>query len=594
MVSRSAFSGPCTAFSDAGRMFRLVGGLVAAVLVCVLPVSAQTPPDLKHFTTFTLTGDYVVAGIDLLPKSQGNGFVTGTIQVSGVPANADIVAAYLYWETIWSHPDQLEGARFRGEPVSAVKSSTISLVGPYSPCWSNGGDNLTMMRADVRRLLPPQLDAQGKPTGKRVVNHADLLNYQQQFPDDNWLLTISLPEAGTGNQLPQSAGASLLIVYRNPDPQPNDPLQPLKSIVVYDGVHIQMPGEITTHTIRGFMQSSLLNSAARFSSIVGSGAPNATDRVAFRSGGSFAVVGTNSFLRTGGGTSDRAWSNPTFPVTLTNMPATATADYGEEVQTRVDHTSTTPFDCLAWAATVFSTQVQDADADGLIDALESTSGLKNPAGESFPNLANMGAIVGQRDLFIEIGAMYNDGSAGPAHAHMPLPNVLKKVGDTLANPPAGVAPIAVHFDVGPTLGAAYRAALQSSGADRYIIAGSDATGGETIKEQIYPRFPTTPGVVSWPTGFQMYVHAPVDDNGLELTPAGMAACFDTGTPSNPGTGVNECRRRFDKNRHGIFHYALYAHARGIPKSDLACLDAAGKPTPPGANGMCAVAPNPEY
>jgi hypothetical protein len=278
------------------------------VLTLMHPASGQAQtPGLEYFTSFTVTGDYLVAGIDLVPQSQSNGFVTGTIQVNGVPANADIVAAYLYWETIWSNPAQLDGVRFRGQPVSAVKSSAVRLTGPYSPCWSNGGDNLTMLRADVRRLLPPQLDAQGKPTGKRVVNHADLQRYQQQFPDDDWLLTVTLPEAGTGNQLPQSAGASLLIVYRNPEPPSNDPPQSLRSIVVYDGIHLQAPGEATVHTIRGFVQSA--GSQAKLTQIAGSGAPNGTDRVWFKSGNDFTLLGTDQFVRASGGSSDRAWSN---------------------------------------------------------------------------------------------------------------------------------------------------------------------------------------------------------------------------------------------------------------------------------------------
>jgi hypothetical protein len=572
---------------------RCFAGLVLVALTGVFPESvlAQSP-DLKYFTSFTLTGDYVVAGVDLPQQSQSNGFVTGTIQVSGVPANADIVAAYLYWETIWSSPSQLNGALFRGQPVSAVKSSTVSLTGPYSPCWSNGGNNLTMMRADVRRLLPPQLDANGKPTGKRVVNHAELQQYQQQFPDDNWLLTVTLPEAGTGNQLPQSAGASLVIVYRDPDPLPNAPAQPLRSIVVYDGVHVQSPAVMTTvNTIRGFVQSA--GTQAKLTHIVGSGAPNSTERVFTQSAVS-VLAGTDQFKSVSGASSDRGWSNPTFPVRLSEMASTSTALYGEEIRTRVDHVNENPYDCLAWAGIVFSTAVADTDGDGLIDKLESTSGLKNPADEDFPDLASMGAVVGQRDLFIEVGAMENHGATSAPHSHMPSANVLKTVGDALANPPAGTSPIAVHFDVGPTLGAAYRAALQSSGADRYIIAGSGATGGETIEEKLYSRFPTTPGTVSWPTGFQMYVHAPVAPDGSELTPAQIAACFDTGSSGSPGTGVNECRRRFDKTRQGLFHYVLYAHARGIPRSEFPCLDAAGKPVPAGPTGACAVKPNADF
>ena len=324
-----------------------------------------------------------------------------------------------------------------------------------------------MMRADVRRLLPPQLDANGKPTGKRVVNHADLQQYQQQFPDDNWLLTVTLPEAGTGNQLPQSAGASLVIVYRNPDPQPNAPAQPLRSIVVYDGAHVQTPGELTVNTIG----ASCSRPARRPGSHTSSEAERRIRRIACGSrAGSVRVSRIGSIRRTAGGTADRAWSNPTFPVTLSEMAATS-GPYGEEVQTRVDHTNENPFDCLAWAGIVFSAEVADTDGDGLIDKLESVSGLKNPADEDFPDLASMGAVVGQRDLFIEVGAMENHGATSAPHSHMPSANVLKTVGDALANPPAGTSPVAVHFDVGPTLGAVYRAALQPSGADRYIIAG---------------------------------------------------------------------------------------------------------------------------
>ena len=60
-----------------------------------------------------------------------NGFSTGTIHISGVPTDADIVAAYLYWETITLTADlsQADGVTFRGEEiilddVAAVKKST--------------------------------------------------------------------------------------------------------------------------------------------------------------------------------------------------------------------------------------------------------------------------------------------------------------------------------------------------------------------------------------------------------------------------------------------------------------------------------------
>jgi hypothetical protein len=41
------------------------------------------------------------------------------------------------------------------------------------------------------------------------------------------------------------------------------------------------------------------------------------------------------------------------------MPGLNVTNYGEEVRTVVDHSSTTPNDCLAWAAIIFATNVLD-------------------------------------------------------------------------------------------------------------------------------------------------------------------------------------------------------------------------------------------
>src|SRR5262249_58942519 len=61
--------------------------------------------------------------------------------------------------------------------------------------------------ADVFRFLP--IDANGKVQANGVHQ-------------------VTLPDAGTGNQVPSSAGASLVVIYR-------DPAKPLTSIVIYDG-----------------------------------------------------------------------------------------------------------------------------------------------------------------------------------------------------------------------------------------------------------------------------------------------------------------------------------------------------------------------
>jgi hypothetical protein len=53
-----------------------------------------------------------------------------------------------------------------------------------------------------------------------------------------------------GNQIPESAGASLVLVYR-------DPNEPLRKVVLYDGIDIQQSlSDTMSKTIRGFYQSA--------------------------------------------------------------------------------------------------------------------------------------------------------------------------------------------------------------------------------------------------------------------------------------------------------------------------------------------------
>src|SRR6266568_6722896 len=67
--------------------------------------SAQAEDNpLKLFKNYFITGDYEVGGVGLRGKGQLDAYklqylATGTISVP-VPPNADILSAFLYWETI--------------------------------------------------------------------------------------------------------------------------------------------------------------------------------------------------------------------------------------------------------------------------------------------------------------------------------------------------------------------------------------------------------------------------------------------------------------------------------------------------------------
>ena len=252
--------------------------------------------------------------------------------------------------------------------------------------------------------------------------------------------------------------------------------------------------------------------------------------------------------------------------------------------------------------------MKDADNDGLPDGLEGApGGLINPNGEPLPNLYAMGARPSQKDLFVEFNAMRADpgttyGSAqapisatvasatdADGHNHLPTPEVLKKVGDVYAS--RGITP---HFDVGDIAG--YHALggdYASTDAEAYLI-GFDARGGELIQEKacvpsatVKCQFPNYPGTVGWKFGLQGYRDAPVGLGGEELTPAQEDHC--RANPTDTACG----RRRFDRIRGSLFHYALYTHARAKPKSPFPCLDSSGQ-VAEYVGGACAVAVNPEF
>ena len=159
-----------------GRKVTAAALFVLALVFLRTQVGGQAPPDpLQYAGGFLLTGDYAVGSVDLTSSTNpsSGGFSTGTINISGVPANADILAAYLYWETIdrtvVTNPEagvQFNGSNVVDSEVGLVKR-TFEDVGPGAPCFSSGQQPLTMwaFKADVLRLLPKQTDVNG-PTGK--------------------------------------------------------------------------------------------------------------------------------------------------------------------------------------------------------------------------------------------------------------------------------------------------------------------------------------------------------------------------------------------------------------------------------------------
>jgi hypothetical protein len=394
MFASGRSTNPSRRATDVSRVLAVV-----ALLTTVIGQNAGRalgdPADaLPYSLSYTVTGDFAIGGVDLLPQSHANGFQTGTINMGTaatrvVPKNAEILAAFLYWETLADTPEDLGGVRFRGQPVSFVRTLEQELTGVFAPCWSRSGNTLYSMRADVLSLLPAQLDEAGNPTGRRLVNNADLTAAGED------LHTVTLPERGVGNQTPQSAGASLFIVYRD-----IVPTTPLRRIVVYDGIHVQAKGATTTQKIRGFLQSAA--GAARVLQITSRGAANPTDETTVIGAGT-TTIANNLFAGSLSPDSDRSWANPVTTVTPT-MPGANGGAYGEQLTLTSRYTNPATYGCQTWAAIAFSTPVADTDSDGLIDVLETgpagVSALTDPNGAAYPKLWEMGAGLDRKDVFV--------------------------------------------------------------------------------------------------------------------------------------------------------------------------------------------------
>ncbi len=106
-----------------------------AQLASAQTASVQTTPPLNLFNTYFITGDYVVGGVGLRGAGDSTGIAHGTISIPdsvqaqatglpspGVPAGANIVAAFLYWETVEKNMQAFAGKNgfFNGQPITGV------------------------------------------------------------------------------------------------------------------------------------------------------------------------------------------------------------------------------------------------------------------------------------------------------------------------------------------------------------------------------------------------------------------------------------------------------------------------------------------
>jgi len=272
---------------------------MALLLLALGAQSAQAQvPQLQFFKNYFLVGDYAVSGVGLRGQGDATGFANGSIYFDGkpelggnhgprIPDNVEVVAAYLYWETIekTNNPSSMNG-KFDGE---AIVAKTLG-AGHAAPCWSGGGTTgssqgaptLRVYRADVLRYLPVA-------GGLRVVNDVQH--------------TVSLADSGSnGGGVPLTEGASLVVVYRYLFP--DSLTKNLRSIVIVDGAATTSNTYPSyTQQITGFYQAS--GTPGRMTHIVGDGQSNFTERLTVNGQLVSGVSTTNPFQ----GAQGFSWDN---------------------------------------------------------------------------------------------------------------------------------------------------------------------------------------------------------------------------------------------------------------------------------------------
>ena len=189
-------------------------GSAVSLLVSTGVAQPAVPNPLVLENNYFVTGDYVSAGVTLRGTGGAGGLATGSIAIpsyasnpaGGVPDGADVVDAFLYWETVEN---------------TLTASSTTAIFNGYSVPGQQIGDD-----------IPNYVN--GNLTGTLRAYRAAVNAYLPARPSDGVRIatgtyTVSLPDAGV-SALPQTEGASLVMVYRVLSPN-----FPLKSVVLYDG-----------------------------------------------------------------------------------------------------------------------------------------------------------------------------------------------------------------------------------------------------------------------------------------------------------------------------------------------------------------------
>jgi hypothetical protein len=513
-----SFMGPRSG-RTAARSAVMVSALVLSLFVQAALAQTAAPP-LNFFNNFFVTGDYVVGGVGLRGAGDATGFATGTITIPDantvpnqvVPAGADIVAAYLYWETVEGSQTTFSGQQgfFNGYAIAGAV-----LGNPNAPVsWSSGGcsgasngsKTMRSYRADVRPYL--KLDSSGRIIG-----------------------VVRLADSGTnGAGVPFTLGASLVVIYRV-----LSPTAPLNSVVIYDGAFAPSnTAQGMSQQFRGFYEAAA-GPVAKITHIVGNGQTNKFEQVSFvndKSGiasnlpslyslnGAALPPFPGYYNSTPGQIFNGSWDNPTWPVSQYVNPEDAS-----ETTSVVPSASNSG--CVSWGVVILSSTVQDTDNDGLLDAWEINQGYSDAKDGSF--VALPGANPTKKDIFIQVDSMCSvvkaDGTCDTVNGHSHAPDPLAVTMMTNAFSARGVN---LHLDM------------------KNVIPETACSDDNTTSPPKLCPYPGQAGVVGWKGGFEFLKNQP-------LNYPDEATC----------EANTDCIRRFPHGRKDSYHYVLSGHSLGL-------------------------------
>ena len=553
-------------------------------------VFAQAGPPLSFANNYFVRGDFTVAGAQGMLSNfttiNGNSYAVGTITVpdtnpgikpsvltgngsNRVPANAEVIAAVLYWQTVekvgvtLGGPGSGQNGFFRpvisgGPAAPGYAISGVSLSpGTNTVSWSAGGCTsgstgkiIRTYRANVLGSLPR--DASG--------NVSPNVKYEIRVP-------------GTSSTTPIAVGASLVLIYRILDPN-----VPLNSIVIYDGDYAPSNTSLVmSQTMQGFYDAAP-NAISRLAHIVGNGKSNKFETVYLNNQAlpSLYPKGQPPFPGYYGSWDNTVWTfDPTKKYVSLLNPVTEDSGF---VTTQVVPSSSMQ-GCVSWGASIISTTVKNTDGDGLLDVWKKApSGYPNPGycdaavneGHCTPGSASWvdlpGAVLGtsqnpHKDVFIQMDYMCSQVTGGDSCAP-PLDGSNYSFDPRLPTDPAD-SKNAIQKVIAAYSGHGITLHVNPPGTNQpnvHAIAEpycQDDTSTSSASLCPFPNFPGTSenlGVVTWPGGFNFLKSQLIDSND----PTNLIDCATSTPPAY-------CIPRFQPAAAASKHYLLLGHAVGVPE-----------------------------